>query len=173
MENLLNKNDFTMKIQSNNEFTFNSPTFGRISKEKVFNFIKNEVSQKKGQYKIVVGTDSQNTYKTKMVIVICLIRVGNGGQFFYRVDWLPKIRDLNTKIYTETERSLEIAKELNDFLHKNGIRAEVEIHIDIGTEGKTKALIQSILGWISSEGFIAKIKDESYVASTIADRISK
>ena len=108
-----------------------------------------------------------------MVVVICLINEGHGGVFFYHIDLLPKIKNLNTKIFTETEKSLEIARELNEYFHEEGIRADVEIHVDIGREGKTKDLIQSILGWITAEGFVAKIKDESYVASTIADRISK
>lgn len=152
---------------------FKSPTYGNLSKKEVFDYLKNAISKEPGNYKIIVGTDSQNTYKTKMVIVICLINKGKGGNFFYHIDWMPKIRDLNTKIYTETEKSLEIARELNEFLHNEKIRADVEIHVDIGRDGKTKDLIQSILGWISAEGFIAKIKDESYVASSIADRISK
>ena len=86
---------------------------------------------------------------------------------------MKKIKDINTKIYTETEKSLEIARELNKFLHDNDVRAEVEVHVDIGRHGKTKELIQGILGWVTSEGFTAKIKDESWVASTIADKISK
>ena len=152
---------------------FKSPTYGILEKNEVFNYLKNTIIKNNGNYKIIVGTDSQNTYKTKMVIVICLINEGKGGSFFYHIDWLPKIKDLNTKIYTETEKSLQISRELNKFFHKENIRTNVEIHVDIGREGKTKDLIQSIIGWVTAEGFIAKIKDESYVASTIADRISK
>lgn len=152
---------------------FKSPTYGTLEKEQVFKYLKKTILQEKGNYKVIVGADSQNTYKTKMVVVICLINEGRGGVFFYHIDMLPKIKNLNTKIYTETEKSLEIARELNEYFHNEGIRANVEIHVDIGREGKTKDLIQSILGWITAEGFVAKIKDESYVASTIADRISK
>ena len=154
---------------------FKSPTYGILKKEEVFNYLKKEILKNKDKinYKVIVGTDSQNTYKTKMVVVICLIKEGHGGSFFFFFYLLPKIKNLNTKIFTETEKSLEIARELNEFFHKENIRANVEIHVDIGKDGKTKELIQSILGWVTSEGFIAKIKDESYVASSIADRISK
>ena len=152
---------------------FKSPTYGTLEKEQVFNYLKKSILQEKGNYKVIVGSDSQNTYKTKMVVVICLINEGHGGVFFYHIDLLPKIKNLNTKIFTETEKSLEIARELNEYFHEEGIARNVEIHVDIGREGKTKDLIQSILGWITAEGFVAKIKDESYVASTIADRISK
>lgn len=159
------------------EMIFISPTNGKMTKTEIYDFILKKIQEnqitKEHDYSIIVGTDSQNSYKTKMVLVICLIDKGHGGRYFYHIDWMKKIKDINTKIYTETEKSLEIARELNEFLHKNNVRADVEVHVDIGRHGKTKELIQGILGWVTSEGFTAKIKDESWVASTIADKISK
>lgn len=159
------------------EMIFISPTNGKMTKAEIYDFILKKIQEnqitKEHDYSIIVGTDSQNSYKTKMVLVICLIDKGHGGRYFYHIDWMKKIKDINTKIYTETEKSLEIARELNEFLHDNDVRAEVEVHVDIGRHGKTKELIQGILGWVTSEGFTAKIKDESWVASTIADKISK
>lgn len=159
------------------EMIFISPTNGKMTKAEIYDFILKKIQEnqitKEHDYSIIVGTDSQNSYKTKMVLVICLIDKGHGGRYFYHIDWMKKIKDINTKIYTETEKSLEIARELNEFLHNNDVRAEVEVHVDIGRHGKTKELIQGILGWVTSEGFTAKIKDESWVASTIADKISK
>lgn len=156
---------------------FISPTNGKMTKAEIYDFILKKIQEnqitKEHDYSIIVGTDSQNSYKIKMVLVICLIDKGHGGRYFYHIDWMKKIKDINTKIYTETEKSLEIARELNEFLHDNDVRAEVEVHVDIGRNGKTKELIQGILGWVTSEGFTAKIKDESWVASTIADKISK
>ena len=144
-----------------------------MTKEEVFELLLTEISSQEN-CKIIIGTDSQNTYRTKAVLVICLIRPGKGGLFFYHIDyWYPKIKDLSTKIYKETENSLSLARELNNFLHERKARAMVEIHVDIGTKGKTKDLIQSILGWVSAEGMNCKIKPYSFVASTIADRISK
>ena len=159
------------------EMIFISPTNGKMTKAEIYDFILKKIQEnqitKEHDYSIIVGTDSQNSYKTKMVLVICLIDKGHGGRYFYHIDWMKKIKDINAKIYTETEKSLEIARELNEFLHDNDVRAEVEVHVDIGRNGKTKELIQGILGWVTSEGFTAKIKDESWVASTIADKISK
>lgn len=94
---------------------FKSPTYGSLNKNEVFYFLKKALENNDGDYKIIVGSDSQNTYKTKMVVVVCLVKKGCGGLFFYHIDMLPKIRDLNTKIYAETERSLQIARELNEF----------------------------------------------------------
>ncbi|MCR5685310.1 MAG: ribonuclease H-like YkuK family protein, partial [Lachnospiraceae bacterium] len=49
------------------------------------------------------------------------------------------------------------------------------IHVDAGKspDGKTKELIPAIVGWIKSQGFECEIKPDSFVASSIADRISK
>ena len=49
---------------------FKSPTYGTLEKEQVFKYLKKTILQEKGNYKVIVGTDSQNTYKTKMVVVI-------------------------------------------------------------------------------------------------------
>lgn len=159
------------------EMMFTSPTQGSMSKEEVYDFLVEKIRENQKthehDYSIIIGTDSQNTYRTKMVLVICLIDNGHGGRYFYHIDWLKKIKDINTKIFTETQKSLEIAHELNAYLHDKGVRADVEVHVDIGRNGKTKDLIQSILGWVRAEGFKARIKDESWVASSIADKISK
>ena len=59
-----------------------------------------------------------------------------------------------------------------DSLYEN---ATFTIHVDAGRSenGKTKELIPAIVGWIKSQGFECEIKPDSFVASTIADRISK
>lgn len=152
---------------------FRSPTLGEMSQEEVFNFLLEKVKESPDEYQVIVGTDSQNTYKTKMVTVICILHLGHGGQFFYHVEWLKKIKGLSAKIYKETEISLELAKQLNEFFHEHEVRHQLEIHADIGPKGKTKDLINGIVGWIESEDFVAKIKYNSFVASGVADKISK
>jgi predicted RNase H-related nuclease YkuK (DUF458 family) len=49
------------------------------------------------------------------------------------------------------------------------------IHVDAGNsvKGKTRALIPELVGWIRACGYDVRTKPESFVASTIADRISK
>jgi predicted RNase H-related nuclease YkuK (DUF458 family) len=46
------------------------------------------------------------------------------------------------------------------------------IHADIGEQGQTRDMIKEIVGLIKGNGFEPKIKPESFVASTIADRYS-
>ena len=46
------------------------------------------------------------------------------------------------------------------------------IHADIGENGATKDMIKEVTGLIRGNGFEPKIKPESFVASTVADRFS-
>jgi predicted RNase H-related nuclease YkuK (DUF458 family) len=148
----------------------NSPTHGKVTDKQMMNIIKDFIIPNY-EYSIAVGTDSQE--HSKVVKVLAVIRIGYGGIFFYESKPTPDFPTLRQKIYYETTLSLELASKVTTFLSENEIDKEVEIHIDIGKQGKTKELIAEITGWVRSSGYITKIKPESYVASTIADRISK
>lgn len=133
-------------------------------------------------YEFTVGTDSQNSNHTKMVEVIAVHRVGNGGIFFYNIEHLQRISNLKQKITTETGRSLELAdglvKDLEFVLMKhdvdiNELNIRFMIHCDIGHNGKTKALIREITTWVTACGYDCAIKPESYCASGIANKLSK
>jgi len=158
-----------------NNITFISPTFGKISFKDVLDNIINYMNENADdEYNIAVGTDSQNTNKTKVVVVICIHRKGKGGRYFYYSESVKKLKDIRTKIYYETEISLDISKEINNELYKNtNINYTFNIHADIGENGDSHKLINEIVGWVESEGFNCCIKPKSYVASTIADRMSK
>ena len=45
-----------------------------------------------------------------------------------------------------------------------------EIHLDIGHNGPTRTMISEIVGMITGNGFVARIKPESYAANKVADR---
>ena len=55
------------------------------------------------------------------------------------------------------------------------LNCPIAIHIDAGnsTKGKTKELIPELVGWIKACGYDCSVKPDSFVASTIADRLSK
>jgi predicted RNase H-related nuclease YkuK (DUF458 family) len=48
-----------------------------------------------------------------------------------------------------------------------------EFHIDVGTKGKTKTLINEMVGMVRGSMFVPKIKPDSYCASSFADRYTK
>lgn len=133
------------------------------------------------QISIIVGTDSQNFNNTKMVSVIAVIARGHGGIFFYEISRENLIQNVKLKLQTETAASLTLAGELVDMFEGKAIYREMfsecplSIHIDAGNSvnGKTKDLIPGLVSWIRSCGYNVETKPNSFVASTIADRITK
>ena len=130
---------------------------------------------------ILIGTDSQNFDQTKCVSVICVIAKGKGGIFFYEVSRIPLIRDVRTKLHIETDDSLNLATSLVNMLETDDKYSElylsvpISIHIDAGNseKGKTRDLIPELVGWVKAMGYDAETKPESFVASCVADRLSK
>jgi len=47
---------------------------------------------------------------------------------------------------------------------------DFEIHVDVGENGATKAMIQELVGMVRAHNFEARIKPESYAASNVADK---
>lgn len=138
------------------------------------------------EYDITVGTDSQTHKYCRMVEVICICRVGDGGIFFYRREDIPKIKVLKEKIIEETNRSIENATGFIDKLQEELLEDNIDldemfleerlafaVHADIGKRGKTKELIKEICSWIEASGFEARIKPDSYAASGVANMLSK
>lgn len=153
-----------------------SKTFGEVSIDKMVKLINEFIHKDKGyEYKISIGTDSQNKTLTKVVIVVAIHKVGRGGIFFYDIKHVPKITNVRQKIYYETALSLELASLLSQSFAEQNIQQDIEIHADIGNnkKGKTYELISEITGWIKGAGYSCQIKPYSTTASCIADRLSK
>lgn len=161
-----------------------SYTYGNITFEeipgKLLEFYERNVEGGESM-EITIGTDSQNrTGYTKIVSVISIICKGNGGIFFHQTEYVDIIFSVREKLERETNRSLEIAQELIGFLEGKKFQklynnCPISIHIDAGNapQGKTKDLIQGLVGWVHGMGYDCEIKPNSYAASSIADRISK
>lgn len=130
---------------------------------------------------IIIGTDSQNFSDTKMVSVVAMICEGHGGIFVYEVKRIRLIQNVKLKLQTETSDSLSLAQQLVDMLEADERYYEMyhscplSIHVDAGNSerGKTKQLIPELVGWIKACGYGVSVKPDSFVASSIADRISK
>ena len=162
---------------------YNSATYGTLSLEQIPEKIKDYYEKMKGfqtPFKLTIGSDSQTFDTLKLVNVIAVICEGHGGIFFYEITRLPRTSDVRQKLTTETNESLQVALKLTE-IFEQGIYEEVRnniqlsIHIDAGwsPNGKTKELIPELVGWIKGMGIACEVKPDSYVASTIANRISK
>ena len=145
----------------------------------ITDYIKKDL---KAEYDITIGTDSQTHSEVKIVEVIAVHKVGDGGIFFYHSEYRERFRALKEKIVEETSRSLENANGfldnielllLEDNIDIEKLNLNFHIHCDIGHKGKTKELIKEITNWVESLGYDCLIKPESYTASGIANKFSK
>ena len=154
---------------------FISPSRGKMTIEEMTENMKSYMEEdQQSTYKIVIGTDSHTTQQyTLFVTALIIRRMGKGARFFFRRIKSKPMMDLRHRIYRETQYSLELV----DLLQDKGIsdllaQWPIEIHIDIGQQGETKQLIQEVVGWVTSVGYVAKIKPDSFGASAVADRFT-
>jgi predicted RNase H-related nuclease YkuK (DUF458 family) len=135
-------------------------------------------------YRISVGTDSQVGSKTVFVSCILIHRVGKGAiGYLHKFEMQRPVSNLREKIYLETCASLQLAylfdenkiKQIHDALGPDHQYEGItfEFHIDIGTKGQTKSLINEMVGMVQGLNFVPKIKPDSYCASAFADRYTK
>ena len=162
---------------------YQSATYGELEITQVPEKIRDYFEKMKHYdtpFKMTVGSDSQSFDTLKLVNVIAVTCEGHGGIFFYEITRLPRTNDVRQKLTTETNESLQAMMKLTEILEGKGYeelreKMSVAIHIDAGwnPDGKTKELIPGLVGWIKACGYNCEVKPEAYVASTIADKISK
>ena len=155
--------------------TFISPTKGRLTFDQVFQDIVDYIrNDSESRYKLIVGTDSQLREEVCYVTAIVILREGKGGRFYYAKERDKMKLGLKQRIFYETSKSLTVAARLAEKLASNGFAdLDIEIHLDIGEQGKTKEIIREVVGMVVGSGFGARIKPESYGASKVADKYTK
>ncbi len=163
---------------------YRSETYGKLNieniPEKLLAFYE-KCREYDTPVQVIVGTDSQNHSDTKIVTVVAIVCEGHGGIYFYEIGYLDKIADVRQKLFKETELSLKAADRILEIVENDNAYADIytgatfTIHVDAGAspKGKTAELIPAIVGWIHAQGYEAAVKPDSFVSSTIADRISK
>ena len=157
---------------------FTSPTKGSLTIKEVIEEISSFVDEDPTKfYRIVIGSDSQakrvNSHsEIDFVTAIVVHRQASCAIYFWRKQRIVKKPILREKIYTETQRSLEIAHDLVPELRKaiSPVKSDFEIHIDVGPNGATRDMIKEVVGMVTGNGFTAKTKPESWGASSVADK---
>lgn len=138
--------------------------------KKIVEFMK---ADDKRNYKITIGTDSllYSDKRADFVTAVVVHRVGNGGRYFWRRLKFDKFHTLRDRILKEVLTSLDLAKVMIESLQRfDDLNFDLEIHVDAGTNGETKQMIQEVVGIIRANNFEPKTKPESYAASSVADR---
>ena len=153
---------------------FISPTHGQLSFSEVVGSITSYIeAQPEFKYKVIVGSDSEveNDGQVDYVAAVAVHRVGAGGIYFWQKNVGEKCFSLRERIYNEALMSLDFAKKLLSAFHTQDIlELGLEIHVDVGTKGETRLIINEIIGMVRSSGFSVKTKPDSFGASKVADR---
>jgi predicted RNase H-related nuclease YkuK (DUF458 family) len=160
---------------------FYNPTKGNLKIDEVISEVLGYMAEKpEKSYDVIVGCDSSSGEEPHFPLAVVVLRKGEGGRFF-----LKRIGYKNRKFYSWKERILEevtLSCEFALFLRENFEKKMREaaasnfefryIHADVGENGATKDMIREVTGLIRGNGFEPKIKPESFVASSVADRYS-
>ena len=152
---------------------FNSPTLGKMAFPSVVAAIVRYIeSQSEFSYRVIVGSDSEPTDgEVEYVTAVAIHRVGRGGVYFWQRNIGNPCFTLRERIYNEALLSLEFARRLLAAFHaQNILDLNLEIHVDVGTKGETRQIINEIIGMVRGSGFLVKTKPDSFGASKVADR---
>ncbi|HDI11311.1 MAG TPA: hypothetical protein ENF77_03180 [Candidatus Acetothermia bacterium] len=155
------------------EDTFHNPTVGPLSFPEV---VREIVAMIRGApnaaYEIVIGTDSQTYHGVAdYVSAIVVHRLGKGGRYFWKRLRERAPKTLRERIWREAWLSYELARKLLAALQKQEILGfHIEIHVDVGRAGRTRELVEEVVGMIRGGGFDVRTKPEAYAASTVADK---
>jgi len=155
------------------ETRFFSPTRGALSFDDMIEDIVSIMEQDTDYaYEVIVGTDSHPSLgDTDFVTAIIVRRIGKGGRYFWSRSCEGMYRELSQRIYREAMLSFDWAKEIMDALQRRTwLDFNLEIHVDVGRNGKTRSLIDGVIGMIVGGGFPVKIKPDAYAASSVADK---
>ncbi|MCO1601625.1 ribonuclease H-like YkuK family protein [Desulfosporosinus nitroreducens] len=155
-----------------------SLTYGEVSFKEMVSIIKAYSAQDPHmEFVIAVGTDSQNSNITKVPVTVGIHKitnkVGKGGIYFYEIIEIKKINNIRQKIFYETNMSIELALKLSQTFEESNIPHEIEVHVDVGYNGPTSQYVAEIKGWVKACGFQCVVKPDSYMASSVANRLSK
>lgn len=145
----------------------------KLSQKELLYEIRNFILEdEKFDYRILIGTDSEYLdHHIDFVSVIVVHRIGNGARYFWRREVHHQKFGLQERLWKEALISLNVGQELLKHLFDKSLNFSLELHLDLGYNGKSSKALKEIINLVRSYGFNVKIKPESYAASKIADRL--
>jgi len=126
----------------------------------------------KDRFEILIGTDSSTSPNhLDLVSAIVLHTIGRGGRYFWTRRRERRSPSLRQQIWREAWLSFELAQRVIERLGAlSFLQFNLEIHVDIGENGRTKELIDEVVGMIIGNGLAVRIKPHAYAASAVADK---
>ena len=152
---------------------YNSPTYGQLGwQEALAKMVYFMGRDTKGHYEIIIGTDSEAQKGTAdFVSAVIVHKKGKGGVYFWGRQKILNLHSMKQRIWQEALISLALAEKLvADFAGMGLFDLNLEIHVDIGPNGETRAMISEIVGMIRANGFKVATNPSSWGASHVADR---
>lgn len=153
---------------------FHSPTFGQLSLSEVIAKIQQfRDADTVATYRFFIGTDSLPTPTKAATLVTAIVyhRQGHGAIYFWTKQRFEKLATLRDRMYQEALNSIEVARTFVDASKGTDVlTGDIEIHVDVGHIGETRAMIKEIVGMVTANGFPVKTKPEAVAASKVADR---
>jgi len=149
------------------------PVFKRLSDNRAIDlvpYVKQHLADATENVRIYIGTDSQNVGDvTKYATVVVLHHGNNGAHVIYSKHSVPRVRDTFTRLWNETELSLEVA----EILHDAGLPRADYIDLDYNPDPiyRSNSVLRSALGYVESMGYKARCKPYAHAASSVADAI--
>ncbi len=178
-----------MKKNFANHYSFQNLQKNRMSFDQVFeHIVKFMQLQPSGNYRLMVGTDSQvHTTKTIFITGIVILNEGHGVWACIRKVIIPRrMLHLHERISYELSLSEEIVSLFTEerknqlidivlpYLYQ-GATFTMEGHIDIGAgkKNKTSEFVNEMVTRMEAMGVEPKIKPNAFVASNYANRYTK
>ena len=156
----------------------------RFTEKFVFDWVRETTLDIENEYQVVVGTDSHmHGIQFKFISVVCVYRVGKGGNYYYLESFEPRERyvqgprgkkvkgNQKMRMFNEVEKSISLADSL---FEETGVLPMV--HIDASPSDRqefTSAFSDQLQGYVIAAGYECRIKPKSWAANCIADRHSK
>ena len=120
---------------------------------------------------IHIGTDSYSeSDNTRYITAIAYTYKEAGVKYIYSKFNVPKINDIWTRLWKETEMSLEIAQKLR---HHPKVNLEIDMDYNEDKRFFSNKLVPVAKGWANSLGFKVNIKPYRQIATSAADYLSK
>ncbi len=136
----------------------------------VVEYIKDYLTMKP-ETQILIGSDSQcyGNKKTIYGVVIALYTKGKGAHVLCTRETVPMERNLNTRLMTETWKSIELA----EYLRENGIKKADYIDIDLNPDKKYKSnsSLRQAIGFVEGMGYQARWKHEGAIITYAANHL--
>jgi predicted RNase H-related nuclease YkuK (DUF458 family) len=155
------------------DHTFHNPNLGEMTFERVISTIISEMTEHpQERFELLIGTDSSTSPShLELVSAIVLHKVGRGGRYFWTRTRERRTSSLRHQIWRETWLSFELAQHVLQRLQSESmLKFNLEIHVDIGENGRTKELIDEVVGMIIGNGLAVRIKPHAFAASAVADK---